>query len=81
MRVKARQRMLTSSQIEEARLLLGWSTSDLAKRSGISVSAAYRIEKPESLVKTRMTTLSAVRTTFEAAGVIFSDDGIRIKSV
>ena len=80
MRNRARQRILTGAQIAKARILLGWSISDLAKRSKISIPCAYRLERPDSSVKARMTTLSAVRTTLEAAGVIFTEETIHLKS-
>jgi hypothetical protein len=80
MKIKARQRILTSPQITEARLLLGWSIAALAKRSKISIPCAYRLENPAMIAKSRMTTLSAVRTTLEAAGVIFSEDWIRLRA-
>ena len=59
--------------------MLGWSNPELARRARISIPAAYRIEKPEFLINTRMTTLSAVRTTFEASGITFSEEGARFK--
>jgi hypothetical protein len=79
MKTAARHRIITSEQFISARQLLGWTMNKLALQSKIGVSAVYRLEDPASLSTARPKTLVAVRTAFEAAGIIFERDGVRLK--
>ncbi|TPN63690.1 transcriptional regulator [Mesorhizobium sp. B1-1-1] len=51
-----------------ARVALGWGTRDLARNAGVSPDTVARFERGEQL---KGTTVSALRTTFEAAGIEF----------
>jgi transcriptional regulator with XRE-family HTH domain len=69
--------VISETQIKAARLLLGWSQSDLALNAGVSQIAVARIEtigKPSG--KHRM----AIRRALEEAGVAFvrGDPGVEI---
>lgn len=66
--------MITPAQIRAARALLGWKQVDLAKASGLSEMTVKNLEKPGS--DPRASTLNAVQTAFEAAGVIFLEPGV-----
>jgi transcriptional regulator with XRE-family HTH domain len=63
-------RTITSSQVKEARALLGWSQEELAARAGISSVTIARFETASR--NTRKTTIEMLRTTLEAHGVVFS---------
>ncbi|AEH87039.1 conserved hypothetical protein [Mesorhizobium opportunistum WSM2075] len=51
-----------------ARVALGWGTRDLARNAGVSPDTVARFERGEQL---KGTTVTALRTTFEAAGIEF----------
>ncbi|WP_246681823.1 transcriptional regulator [Mesorhizobium sp. B1-1-1] len=55
-------------QCKMARVALGWGTRDLARNAGVSPDTVARFERGEQL---KGTTVSALRTTFEAAGIEF----------
>lgn len=56
-----------------ARVALGWGTRDLARTAGVSTDTVARLERGERL---KESTLTAIRTAFEAAGVEFiPEDG------
>jgi transcriptional regulator with XRE-family HTH domain len=56
-----------------ARAMLGWTHLDVAKASGVSEMTVMRLES-ERLTFNRAT-LAVIRIAFEAAGVVFLDDG------
>ena len=58
-------------QVKAARALLGWSQSELAARSGISEPTIKRLEAGDGVLGGRQSTVDAVRSTLEAAGVEF----------
>ena len=62
---------LIGPQIRAARAFLGWSHSDLAKHSGISVSTIKRFEGNQSVPKNRMNNLEAIKQTLECHGIEF----------
>lgn len=62
--------MVSARQIRAARALLGWSQEALAERAIISVSALRRLELGET--DPRVSTLTAVQTALEQAGVVFT---------
>lgn len=76
--------MITGTQIRAARALLGWSQSELARRSGASLPTIKRLEAsgddPAGTVKTN----EKIRIAVEAADIVFIDDdadggrGVRI---
>ena len=55
-------------QSKMARAALGFGVRDLARASGVSTDTIVRLEKGEIL---QARTIAALRTAFEAAGVIF----------
>ena len=71
-------------QVKAARALLGWSQSDLAERSGISLPTVKRLETSEGEIGGRASTGDAIRAALEAAGVLFIAEngggpGVRLK--
>ncbi len=74
--------MITGSQIRAARAALGWSTSELARRSGIGLRTAVRFEQIDGVPPSRSSTLGEVQSALEAAGIEFigtPDDGPGIR--
>jgi transcriptional regulator with XRE-family HTH domain len=65
--------LFTDAQCRAARGLLAWSQSDLASKSGVSRAtvADFETGKRQPIANN----LAAIRAVFEAAGVIFLDDG------
>lgn len=62
---------MTGEQIRAARALLGWTASELSKRSGISYPTVQRLDATQGDVGGRHTTIEALRTTLEGAGIQF----------
>jgi transcriptional regulator with XRE-family HTH domain len=60
---------VTPEQVKAARLLLGWSRSDLAGQVGVSETTVAVFEKGKR--RPSPFKLSAVRAAFEASGVEF----------
>jgi transcriptional regulator with XRE-family HTH domain len=63
--------VLTPAQIRAARALLGWRQLDLARASGISEISIKNIER--GATDPRRSTLLAIQTALERAGVEFID--------
>lgn len=59
-------------QIRAARMLLGWSQSDLAKHAKVSITVIARIET--EAVDARISTLMAILKAFDEQGVEFVSD-------
>ena len=77
--------MLVASQMRAARALLKWSAEKLAENSGLSWKTIQRLESAEGIPSSNVRTLEAIRSTLEAAGVIFIDadekgPGVRLKT-
>jgi transcriptional regulator with XRE-family HTH domain len=66
--------MITAGQIRAARALIGWKQIDLAKKSGVSEITIKNVERGAT-VGPRSTTLGAIQTAFERAGVLFLEPG------
>jgi DNA-binding XRE family transcriptional regulator len=64
--------MLTSSQCRAARAFLDWTQSELAKRTSISAVSIRAFEKGGDM---RESNLRLLTLTFEAADVIFENEG------
>ncbi len=62
---------LVSSQVRSARAALRWSVTDLAKRSGVSISTIKRAEASASVPQITGPNMIAIRTAFEGEGVEF----------
>jgi predicted transcriptional regulator len=74
--------MITPAQIRAARALIEWKQTDLAKAAGVSEMSVKNIER--GTTDPRVSTLQAIRTALEAAGVIFiasngDGPGVRLK--
>jgi transcriptional regulator with XRE-family HTH domain len=77
--------MISAEQIRASRALIRWDQADLANQAGVSVETIKRLEKMNGpLLSATGTTLAAIRTALEAAGVIFIDQngngpGVRLR--
>ncbi|MFL9827545.1 helix-turn-helix transcriptional regulator [Rhodoplanes sp. SY1] len=74
--------MISPSQIRGARAMLGLTQAQLAEAAGISTTALNNIERGSADPK--VSTLSAIRTALEAAGIEFIAEngggpGVRLK--
>jgi len=66
--------VLSSSQIRAARALLGWSGTDLAKKSGIGITTLRRYELQKGIPSANTNVLLALIDTLEQAGIEFTGD-------
>jgi predicted transcriptional regulator len=57
------------AQLRAARALIGWSRDSLAKAAGTTERTIARIEDADTAP--RASTMAAIRTALEAAGVLF----------
>ncbi|MPZ37878.1 MAG: helix-turn-helix domain-containing protein [Rhizobiales bacterium] len=71
------QQELSVGQIKAARALLGWSQTQLAENSCISVQTIKRLEALGGLMEGRDTTLQNIRLAFEASGIEFVNEANR----
>ncbi|RWP72387.1 helix-turn-helix domain-containing protein [Mesorhizobium sp.] len=74
--------MINPEQIRGARAMLGLTQAELAKRAGISTTGLNNIESRGTDPKA--STLRAIQSALEAAGVIFVDEngegpGVRLR--
>lgn len=65
--------MITSQQCRAARAGLDWKRDELAAKAGVSLSTIASFERDER--EPFRPNLAAIQSTFEAAGVRFTDDG------
>lgn len=64
-----------------ARVAVGWGVRELAKKSGVSTNTIARLERGEEL---KASTIEAIRSALEAAGVEFIPEngggaGVRLR--
>lgn len=75
--------IMISAQLRAARAMLSWSQSDLAEKTELSVETIKRLERMKgSLDATKVSTLSAITSAFEKAGVEFTNGdapGVRLR--
>jgi transcriptional regulator with XRE-family HTH domain len=64
--------MISASQSRMARAALNLGVRDVAEAAGVSTNTMTRLERGEDLLPR---TVAAIRAVFEAAGVVFLDDG------
>lgn len=64
--------MLKPPQCRAARALLNWTQAELAARTAISAVSIRAFEKGGEM---RESNLKLIRLTFEAAGVVFQNEG------
>lgn len=70
--------MMSLRQLRAARALLDWKQSELAIKSGFSLTALNNIER--GAVSPRASTLDLIQKTFEQEGVKFTeDDGVKLR--
>lgn len=67
--------ILLGKQLRAARVLLGWSQVELAKRSRVAIGTVRRMESFEGEIVSYTSTLSKVAGAMEKAGITFLDDG------
>jgi len=67
--------ILSVRQVKAARAMLGWSAHDLARESGISYPTIARLEAGDGDLGGRQSTIDAIRTALEAAGIEFTNGG------
>jgi predicted transcriptional regulator len=76
--------VITTRQIKAARALLGWSQSDLARRSDVSEPTVARLESLDGVLGGRADTAKKIRNAIESAGVEFIESngggpGVRLR--
>jgi predicted transcriptional regulator len=76
--------LTTIRQVKAARALLGWSQSDLARRSGISEPTIARLESVDGQLGGREETVRKIRAALENSGIEFIDGngggpGVRLR--
>jgi predicted transcriptional regulator len=75
---------LSSELIRAARALLRWEQRDLAAASAVSLPTIKRLESQPGIMAAHMSTATALRRAFEAAGIEFIDEngggpGLRLR--
>jgi DNA-binding XRE family transcriptional regulator len=70
-------RLITPLLCRMARAGLGWTTRQLAEAAHVAAGTINRFEKNEIDSKTAV--LTALRETFEAAGIEFIERGVRMR--
>lgn len=73
MKQAALSRIITVTQIQQAREELGWTIAELSRVTGLSLTALYRAQDPKRYHASRPMTLSKIRVAFESAGIKISD--------
>lgn len=73
---------MNPNQCQAARALLGWRCEDVADAAGIGVATVWRFEAGENV---RPSSIDAIRTALEAAGIEFLAEngggpGVRLTS-
>lgn len=70
--------MITGAQVRGARGILKLEQRGLADRAGVSVETIKRLEKIDGpLLTATGTTLHAIQTALESAGIEFIEGGVR----
>ncbi len=67
--------MIMGAQIREARALLGWSRSHLARLAKVRPATVQRAEASDGEAAITVAHQSAIRSTLEEAGVEFTNGG------
>jgi transcriptional regulator with XRE-family HTH domain len=67
--------MISVQELIAARILLGWSQSDLARASGVSKGTIARLEMAAEGMSSSSRTCSKLADALDAAGVAFIADG------
>jgi hypothetical protein len=75
--------VITGPQIRQARRLLDWRISGLAKKAGLPISTIERAECAEGEAPITLAHEAAIRLALESAGVEFTSGdvpGVRVKA-
>jgi predicted transcriptional regulator len=75
---------LTTELVKAARMLLGWGQDDLAEKSGVSWSRIKHLEAKPGQLRAYPSTIAAIRTAFEDAGIEFSNGdspGVKLHTI
>jgi transcriptional regulator with XRE-family HTH domain len=70
--------MITGEQVKAARELLGWSQMTLALEASVDQSTVWKFETGKS--QASGLSASTIERTLEAAGVEFTDGGVKLKA-
>jgi len=62
---------LTGEQIRAARALIRWEQKQLAADASVSLETVKRLEGMTGMVSANVSTVHAIKTTLERAGIIF----------
>jgi transcriptional regulator with XRE-family HTH domain len=65
--------MITGPQIKTARVLLGWSVPDLARRTGIDIADIQELESAAKVPNRQRNDLELIQAILEEAGIQFID--------
>jgi predicted transcriptional regulator len=68
--------MISGAQIRAARVLLGITAAELAKRAFVDWSTVQRFEADNGIPRSRSGTLQRIQETLEAAGIVFLGDPV-----
>lgn len=76
--------ILSVRQVKAARALLAWSQHQLAHASGVSYPTIARLEKHDGILGGRASTVTAIRSALEEAGIEFISEngggaGVRLR--
>lgn len=71
--------VISGKHIRAARGLLGWTQTELSKKAKVALGTICRMEEFDGPVGARTETLGKVVIALEKAGIIFLDDGVRLK--
>ena len=66
--------MICSEQIKAARALLGWSASELAKRSLVGATTIRRYEMLGGIPQGNVNVMMKLQSALESAGIQFTGD-------
>jgi len=74
--------LITGRQIRMARAALRWSCAELATKTGLSYGTLQKAEGSDGMPSMLTTNLALVKSTFEKAGIEFTDDdGMKMRKV
>jgi hypothetical protein len=65
--------MITGAQIKAARMLLGWSVPDLARRATMNIADTQELEETAKRPRRRLEDLAIIQTILEDVGIEFID--------
>ena len=66
--------MISTEQIKAARAMLGWSATELARRSGVGQATIKRYELQSGIPAATTKVLHSIMRTLENAGIEFTGD-------